>query len=102
MSTRPWNTAAERSILMDLMELLVQEMDEEDQVEANNLDDDLMDFWEGHDMDVNTLPSVESDDPIEDIDFAEDLDFTDEEPFDSTGELLLMTVVYGQYILQDL
>jgi hypothetical protein len=37
---------------MDLMELLVQEMDEEEEVEANNLDDDLMDFWEGHDMDV--------------------------------------------------
>jgi hypothetical protein len=74
---------------MDLMELLVQEMDEEDVVEADNLDDYLMEFWK-------TLPSVESEDPIE------DLDFVDGEPFDSVGELLQMTVFHGEYILEDL
>jgi hypothetical protein len=51
-------------------------MDKENLAEADNLDDYLMDFWEGDDMDVDTLPSVESNDPIEDLDFAE------EEPFD--------------------
>jgi hypothetical protein len=71
-------------------------MDKENLAEADNLDDYLMDFWEGDDMDVDTLPSVESNDPIEDLDFAE------EEPFDLIWDLLLVTVVYGEYFLEDL
>jgi DDE superfamily endonuclease len=94
MSAQPWNTIAERNILIDLMELLLQEMDKENVVEADNLDDYLMDFWEGDDMDV--------DDPIEDLVPIEDLDFREEEPFDLIGDLLLMMVVYGEYILEDL
>jgi hypothetical protein len=53
MSARPWNTIAKRSILYDLMELLVQEMDEENEGNADNLDNYLMDFWEGDDMASN-------------------------------------------------
>jgi hypothetical protein len=90
MLARPWNTIAERNIL-DLMELL---LDKENEGKANNLDNYLMGFLEGDDMDVNTLPSVESDDPIE--------DFGEEEPFDLIRDLLLMTVSYGEYILEDL
>jgi hypothetical protein len=96
MSARPWNTVAKRNFLLDLMELLLQAMDKENVAEADNLDDDLMDFWEGDNMDVDTLPSVESDDPIEDLDFGE------EELFDLIRDLLLMTVVYREYILADL
>jgi hypothetical protein len=56
MSAQPWNTIAERNILMDLMELLFHEMDEEDNSNADNLDNYLMGFWEGDvNMDLNTL-----------------------------------------------
>jgi hypothetical protein len=96
MLARPWNTCAERSILYDLMEILVQEMDEENKGDVDDLDDYLMDFCVGDDMVVDTLPSVESDDPIEDLDFGE------ETSFDLIRELLPMTVVYGEYILADL
>jgi hypothetical protein len=84
MSAQPWNTGAERSILYDLMELLVQDMDKENKGNVDNLDDYLMDFCEGDDMDVDT---VESDDPIEDLDFGE------ETSFDLIRELLPLTVV---------
>jgi hypothetical protein len=53
-------------------------------------------FCEVDEMDVDTLPSVESDDPIEDLDFGE------ETSFDLIGELLPMTMVYGEYILANL
>jgi hypothetical protein len=46
------------------MELLLQAMDKENVAEADDLDDYLMDFWEGDNMDVDTLPSVESDDQL--------------------------------------
>jgi hypothetical protein len=96
MSARPWNTVAERNILLDLMELLLQAMDEENVAEADNLDDYWKDFWEGDDMDVDSLPSVDSNDPIEDLDFGE------EELFDLIRDLIWMTVVYGEFILEDL
>jgi hypothetical protein len=69
MLARPWNTVAERNILLNLMELLLQAINEENMAEADNLDDYLMNFWEGDDMDVDTLPSVESNDPIEVFNF---------------------------------
>jgi hypothetical protein len=78
------------------MELLVQEMDKENKGDADNLDDYLMDFCEGDNMDVTTLPSVESDDPIKDLDFGE------ETSFDLIRELLPVMVVYREYILADL
>jgi hypothetical protein len=96
MSARPWNAVAKRNILLDLMELLLQAMDEENAAEAEDLDDYWKDFWEGDDMDVNSLSSVDSDDPIEDLDFGED------EPVDLIGDLISMTVVYGEFILEDL
>jgi hypothetical protein len=94
MSAQPWNTIAKRNILLDLMEFLLQAMDEENKGE--NLDDYLMGFLEDDNMDVDTLPSVESNDPIEDLDFGE------EEPFDLIRDLLLMTVSYGEYFLENL
>jgi hypothetical protein len=54
------------------MELLVQR-DGQDKGNADSLDNYLMNFCEGDDMDVNTLPSVESDDPIEDLDLEKKL-----------------------------
>jgi hypothetical protein len=96
MSTPPWHTIAKRNILFDLMELLLQAIEEGTVDNANTLDEYLMDFWEGDDMDVDTLPSVESDDLIEDLDFGE------ETSFDLIRELLPLTVVYREYILLDL
>jgi hypothetical protein len=96
MLAQTWNTSAKRIVLYDLMELLVQEMDKENEGNADNLDDYLMDFCEGDDMDINTLPSVELDDPIEDLDFGE------ETSFDLIRELLPLTVVYREYILANL
>jgi hypothetical protein len=96
MLARPWNTVAKRNILLDLMELLLQAMNKENKGKANNLNDYLMGFLEGDNIDVNTLPSVESNDPIEDLDFGE------EELFDLIRDLLSMTVSYGEYILEDL
>jgi hypothetical protein len=48
-----------------------------------------MGFWEGDvNMDLNTLPSVESNDPIEDL----DLSFREDNTFDVMDTLLPMTV----------
>jgi hypothetical protein len=44
ISTRPWNTVAERNILMDLMELLLKAMEEDNGTNVGNLDDSLMVF----------------------------------------------------------
>jgi hypothetical protein len=81
------------------MEMVLKAMEEENVVNANNLDDYLRDFWEGDDdMDVNTLSSIESNDPIDDL----DLSFGEEETFDLMGTTLPLTVVYGEYVLTDL
>jgi hypothetical protein len=75
---------------MALMELLLQEMDEDNGGNASTLDDYLMGFWEGGvNMDLNTIPSVDSDDPTEDL----DLTFGEEDMFDAIGTLLPLTVV---------
>jgi hypothetical protein len=86
-----WNVTEcnNTELLIQEMELLVQEMDNENEGDANNLDDYLMGFWEGDDMDVDTCFSFESDDPIADFDFGED------DTFDVIGTLLPLTVVYG-------
>jgi hypothetical protein len=106
MLARPWNTIAKRNILMDLMELLFHEMGKEYNGNADNLDNYLMGFWEGDDdMDLSTLPSVDSDDPIEDLDptFGEEEDvFGEEDKFDAINTLLPLMVVYGEYIVTDL
>jgi hypothetical protein len=53
-----------------------------------------MGFWEGDViMDLDTLPSVASHDPIEDLDIT----FREEDAFDAIGCLLPLTVVYGEY-----
>jgi hypothetical protein len=47
-------------------------------------------FWEGDEMDVNTLHSVESNDPNADLDFRED------DIFVVISTLLPLTIVYGR------
>jgi hypothetical protein len=71
MSPQPWNTVSERNILMDLMELILQAMEEDNRANVSNLDNYLMGLQVGDDdMDSNTLPSVESDKPIDDLDLS--------------------------------
>jgi hypothetical protein len=45
---------------------------------------------------ISTHSSVDSNDPIEDLDPA----FGEEDAFDAINTLLPLTVVYGEYILQ--
>jgi hypothetical protein len=45
MSAQPWNTVAERNILMDLMELLLKAMEKDNGANVGNLDNYLMGFW---------------------------------------------------------
>jgi hypothetical protein len=49
MSARSWNTFAERNILMDLMELLLQAMEEDNRANVGKLDDYLMVFFDEQD-----------------------------------------------------
>jgi hypothetical protein len=84
---------------MYLMELLVQAMEEDSRANVGNLDNYLMGFWEGDDdMDAEKLPSVESKNPIDDI----DLSFREEDTFDLMGTLLPLMVVYREYLQDDL
>jgi hypothetical protein len=53
--------------------------------------------WLYHYGSPTTLPSVDSNDPIEDLDPT----FGEEDAFDAINTLLPLTVVYGEYILAD-
>jgi hypothetical protein len=92
MSAQPWNTVAAGTNLMDLMELLLKLMEEDNRANAGDLDNYLMGCWEGDDsMDANTLPLLNLMIQLYDLDL-----------FDLMGTLIPLTVVYREYILDDL
>jgi hypothetical protein len=97
MSTRQWNTVAERDNLVSLVDLCMHLLDEDDDVEFDKIDLDPGN--ELNDMDVVSLDSIEMDnDPIDIPDLVYDTD----DAFDELDVMFAATTAYGQYILQDL
>jgi hypothetical protein len=58
MSARPWNTVAERKILLDLMGIILQTTGEEYRRATAIFNDYLTDFTDGDEngMDTNSVP----------------------------------------------
>jgi hypothetical protein len=101
MSARPWNTVAKQKILFDLMGLLLKTTEEEYGRATGIFNNYLTDFTDAgkNSMDTNSLPSLEVDnDLIDDSDVLDGM----EETFDPMETLILITITYRKFLLQDL
>jgi hypothetical protein len=102
MSARPWNTAAERDILVALLEKCNELLEEEEEEEEDEEPDEMeVDFGEEEEVDLLSLDSFESIGTLVDIDF-DDLSTGSDDSFDEVDELFQVTYGYGKLILDNL